>query len=71
MSESDSNRNLVGPLAFILAINLAMIIVGAKYDDPDLCKGQVKNLSGMSASLKIWGGVKQCGKHKLPSLVEI
>ena len=42
MSESDSNRNLVGPMAFILAINLAMIIVGAKYDDPDLCKGQVK-----------------------------
>ena len=48
MSESDNEcipwmkRNLVGPLVFILAINLTMIIVGAKYDDPDLCKGQVK-----------------------------
>ena len=42
MSESDSKRNILGPMAFILAINLAMIIVGAKYDDPDLCKGQVK-----------------------------
>ena len=42
MSESDPKRNIVGPMAFILAINLVMIIVGAKYDDPDLCKGQVK-----------------------------
>ena len=47
MTESDSKRNLVGPMAFILAINLAMIIVGAKYDDPDLCKGQVKDFSKM------------------------
>ena len=42
MAESTSKRNIMGPIAFILAINLAMIIVGAKYDDPDLCKGQVK-----------------------------
>ena len=42
MAESTSKRNLVAPIAFILAINPAMIIVGAKYDDPDLCKGQVK-----------------------------
>ena len=41
MAESTSKRNIMGPIAFILAINLAMIIVGAKYDDPDLCKGQV------------------------------
>ena len=40
MAETTSKRNIVGPIGFILAINLAMII--AKYDDPDLCKGQVK-----------------------------
>ena len=42
MAESTSKRNIMGPIAFILAINLAMIIVGAKCNDPDLCKGQVK-----------------------------
>ena len=42
MAESTSKQNLVGPIAFILAINLAMIIVGSKYDDMDLWKGQVK-----------------------------
>ena len=46
MAESDSKR-IVGPMAFILVINIAMVTVGAKYDDPDLCKGQVKDFSKM------------------------
>ena len=55
MDESTSKRILVGSIAFILAINLTMITVGAKYDDPVLCKGQVTVKSTLAKYFSIRG----------------